>query len=314
MKVNGMSDKSLPPSVSDKRPVGLLKTTSWILIVLALCFASLHISVSLILLESYTELVASNFSSAKQKAMLAKRLSDLSPTVAIDTKKAIDRQIALSVAAERPTNGTYSALISELLLAGKYQIPNEVSVKDIVSAARISNLRGDIGAPSIFNEKILIHKMSVAPNERAELDGEVAYDRLREVVFVLGAKDGKPERAEELEQKLQSVIAPIQKQFEESQKILCETIPYRCEINKIRWLVAKCSYRQELLGAIDNQCLDQVRHIYLDSIGHASRNDAVFDKCIRRYGAQGCSTMAAELPSYMEALLLGYGNPQGGSR
>ncbi|MDP2169983.1 MAG: hypothetical protein Q8J96_06125 [Rhodocyclaceae bacterium] len=310
--MTGSNSGLLPnAAVSDTSKIRLFKRIFLVFLFFVFCIVGLHVAVSLTLLNSYTKLLAENYSGARYAAMLSQQLSDLSPTVTIDMKKTIDQQVALTVAAERPVNGIFSALLTHSLLGDKYQFPNEVSAKEFIWAARQSNMRGDIGAASIIKERLGKHSISLGANDLNELQGEVAYDDYRTFVFVAGSRLKNSANTEEANNKLISILVPIRKMHEKSQSVLCATNLYRCEINRIRWLVAECNYQREISGSIDGKCIDSVRDIYLENFGYPTRNEVDFDKCIRRFGPQGCATMAQELPYYMEALVIGYGHAKG---
>ena len=289
----------------------LLKRIFLVFLFFAFCLVGLHVAVSITFLRSYTKLLAEDYPDARYAAMLSQQLSDLSPTITIDMKKAIDKQVALAVAAERPVNGIFSALLTQSLLGGKYQFSNEVLAKEVIWAARQSNMRGDIGAASIIKERFNKHSVLLEAGDLAEFEGEVAYDDYRTFVFVAGSRLKHSANTEEANKKLESILMPIRKLHEKSQSVLCATSLYRCEINRIRWLVAECNYQREISDAIDGKCIDSVRNAYLENFGYPTRNEVDFDKCIRRFGSRGCATMARELPYYMEALVIGYGHAKG---
>lgn len=300
--------------VSNTSRKRLLKRVVLAFVLFAFFLVGLHLAANLALLNSYTELFAGSYSEARSLALLSRQLADLSPTVTIATKKAIDQQVAITMASELPVNGIYSAMITNTLLGGKYQIPDQLTAEDIIRAVRQSNMRGDIGGVGIISEKLESRSISLSVNDLSELNDEIAYDKFRSLIFSLRGRivgSGHSKTAGDINERLASILTPIREMHTKSQGILCTTKPYRCEINKIRWLVAECNYQRELSGVVDDKCLASVRRAYLEAIGYPTRNEVIFDRCKRRFGAHGCATMAAELPFYMEALVIGFGSFNG---
>jgi len=291
----------------------LLKGVVLVFVLFVFSLAGLHVAASLAVLNSYAKLFAGSYSEARSSAIQAQQLAALSPTLAIDVKKAIDQQVAVATASELPVNGIFSALMTNSLLGGKYRIPDQVTAEEIVRAVRHSNMRGDVGAASIINKKMESHLISLSDIDSRELEDEIAYDNFRSLIFSFRGRmaNNHAVRAAEIDEKLTPTLTHLREIHGKSQSLLCTAKPYRCEINKIRWLVAECNYQRELSGDMDNKCVNSIRRAYLEAIGYPTRNDVIFDRCARRFGAHGCSAMAAELPFYMEALVIGYGSFKG---
>lgn len=284
----------------------LLKPVIAVLLLLGICLAGLHAAAAITLLTSYTKLLAEDYPAARYSAMLSQQLSQMSPTVTIGLRKAIDNQAALAVAAEHPINGHYSALIMKSLLDGKYSIPSEVSIEEILRAVRRSNMRRDIGAASIIHQELRSRSILMSGSDLIELEGEVAYDQFVSFIFTAGRVT-----EQSAEEKLAPILAPLREAYEKSQNKLCSISSYRCEINKIRWLIAECNYQRDVLGSANDGCFDSVRNAYLMSFGHPVQSDVSFQKCTSRFGAHGCSRIVYELPHYMESLVVGYGHSKG---
>lgn len=309
----GNCDLSPDARVSNTSKIRLLNRIFLVFVLFTFCLIGLHAAVSFALLDSYTKSFVGKYSDARYAAMLSQQLADLSPTVTIDMKKAIDRQVATAAANERPVNGIFSALMTNSLLGGKYNIPDQVTAEEIIRVARQSNMRGDVGAADIINEKLESHSTSLSVSDSSELENEIAYDKFKSLTFSLKGRMGNGHSVitNDIDEKLTPILTQIREMHKKSQGILCVVKPYRCEINKIRWMVAECNYSRELSGAMGDKCADSVRRSYLEAIGYPTRNEIIFDKCARRFGAHGCSTMVAELPFYMEALVIGYGSFKG---
>lgn len=269
----------------------------------------LHVAACLALLDSFIKSAAGRYEDASYAASLSQQLATLSPTLSMNMKKAIDQQVASALAKQRPVNGVFSAFIINGLFDENYSLRDAVTAEDLINATRQINMRGDLNGVDFIAEKLKGYSESLSVSDLNELENEIAYDKFRAMTFWLKGRIGNDRSVLTADtiNKLASMPAPLREMHEKSQAYLCAEQPYRCEINKIRWQVAECNYSRELSGTTDLQCVDAVRQVYLDAIGYPTRNEVVFDRCVRRFGAQGCAAMAAEIPYYMETLVIGYG-------
>lgn len=266
-----------------------------------------HMAIYVMLMSSYANFADEEYSEARRLIVLTKRLSQIPFLGEASLQNSIDEQYAIAHAVEYPSMGVYSALRIKQLFDDKKPV-SEKPARDLILLARRSNIRSDIGASSILEKRISNELNIFSPIELAELKGEVAYDQFREIVFSVAHKAKADTRGREY---IQTLLEPIKREYEVSQGVICEAIPHRCEINKLRWRMAECNYKRILSGSLDAECVESVRQGYLENMGYPTRNEIVTNKCIKRFGIQGCSVIIREVPYYMEALVVGFGSFSG---
>jgi hypothetical protein len=281
------------------------KTTKWF----ALAFFLLtvtgmipHIVTRMALLDSYIYMSEGDYFKAREAIQRAHKLEAYSVLNDAQLQRAIVEQYALAHAKEYPESGVYPALLISMLSDNGHLLGSREMPSFLVFGARHSNLRGEIGAAQQIYEKFSKHVGRLTKTEKSELIAEVAYDELVEVLYVIGRKinDQSITQVDEL-------LAPARRKHAEGQIDLCKEIPYRCEINNIRWRVAECNLQKIISDSVGIKCIEETRKSVMDLIGDSNRGKQELKKCTEKFGLKGCAAIADELSRYRETLPMSSG-------